>query len=791
MSLVQAYNVVLFRSGATPSSPACALTLDQPWKLSAGLKPDVNQATMPFTEFQKIADLNATGQVEFYFTADPSAGGKPDFIMAGVRIIDIEPLSLANVQTVPGHTAVQFAEYRVCFVDFREGFQAPRGGRLCYGPINMGSAGQPGPANSPTSSYSPPEPPLELNMAQLCTLCLSKMGLAIPAGGLPATLNNVNAPRNLKWFGNHAPGELEKLLTAAGHVFCPHLDGTYSIEQPLGSILAQFGKPPGGGAYASIAAGNSSKIDQRGRYCAITSAPTRAISTQTITGPGEGLFEYVVQSYSTGDWVTIDSVWGSDEVAGRIYNAWLSGGWEGVQAIKAGGNVPPNLPADAWDIGQVDQIFSFIRISSTLLRNKELSPVLGRRFEADGSDHPIQVIATGAAVGGPGVTGWTTAAGPVTFDVLHRIDGNVLFLHAPAFTLDQSGFWWGIRPGNMTVRCSFEQNETNPAAQADTTGAEPPLIGTYYSSGWASAAAGTSQLDADATQEILDGQTIGALILDHPELRLLIVDGNEINRAALDTVAQMLAAVYLKPAVQQATTQAVVGFASIQPSGAISSVEWDQKDVKTTAHVLDYYTAAAAVGIHDIRKLYGGTGSGQAASEAHPHQAKTQSSRESLGASGNSPAVLPLMPSPPRPVLGLPVWVWSTGGIAGQGGAYNGMVLTDPSAVTIESGIGGVQIDFGSIKGTACILIVPAENDRTTHNLPTQRLVMGSPAPSLSAQLGLAPRIPTYWVDWDPDAIRDIGWDPVNHLLRDATVTDPQPADWKTITPFVDCAMGT
>jgi hypothetical protein len=818
MSQMQFYNVVYFLpSASSASSPSpVALTLDRPWKLSAGLKPDINQATCPAPEFAKISDVNAGGSIQFWFSNNPSGTsgtGGADMVIQDVKIVDIEPIGLGKfISTAGGSVAPQqgYHEYRLSFSDFRESFVAPRGGRLAVGPINVGNAGKPTGTTSTTSTSAEVATP-ELNMVQLVTLCLQSMNVQTPEGAwasgnwgnIPSSLNDVDAPRNLKWFGNHAPTELEKLLTLAGHVFCPHCDGTFTIEQMTASGSPTLGTSSG--QYTMIPAGNSQKIDQRGEYVVIGSWPTRVINTETLTGPNGtagSTFEFVVYSggtSGTGKWVTLAEYFGSDATAASAFEAWVLGGQQGL-SLYAQQNpaLAPLLATLA-----MGQAFSCVRVTAQTAQHF-ISPILAACFEADGTTRPIQITANAAAKNTAGSWYMPSGSGQTAlqFQATHRLEGNVLALSAPAFKVDSNGNFQPLGSSDMTLRISIEQFQTNPAAQGDTTGAQPQLSPLYYMSGWSAGADGTPmQLSDDDTQNAVNGRTKGVLTIARPELRSLIVDGEEINRATLDAVAKTIAGKYLKPGAGSGTVvQSCIGFAFCQPSGLVTSIEWDQKAVRTTARCNDWYTAASAVGIHDIRKLEGGTGSGQSDSEAHPHESTTQSDRSSLGASGDSPRTLALAPSPAAPGGYATPWGWSTGPLAGVGGAYNGMVLTNP-AQAITVGAGFIQISFSAgvgsgspAAGTACVIIVPAENDSTIASLPSQVLIGLTPMPpmpALSAALGVAATVPIYLAQWDPTAIRSVTYDPIGHNFNDSVFSSPTVPQQKLIVHLVDCITGT
>src|SRR5687767_2390665 len=88
------FNTITFASDDLPGVRV-ALTLEDEWVVTAGLRPNVNRAIVPYREYELIADRSPTGTVEFWNTQDPfdSGGeGTPDVQLAKWTIVEVEPV---------------------------------------------------------------------------------------------------------------------------------------------------------------------------------------------------------------------------------------------------------------------------------------------------------------------------------------------------------------------------------------------------------------------------------------------------------------------------------------------------------------------------------------------------------------------------------------------------------------------------------------------------------------------------------------------------------------------------
>jgi hypothetical protein len=290
---------------------AVAVEFESGFVLEAGLKPNVNQARVSYLELEKLGtELNITGQIQFFYNANPnSTGSGPNSGTAGSPDVAIKKVTLVDVDAktmgiVPGETEVRVVEWTVYFADFRCGFIAPRGGRLRQGYLNVydaqlakASAGLPAGAQE---AGLPNVGDISKN-SELMQYCLSAMNMA----GTPIRTDIADAflpSLNLQWHGSHAPSELQKLLAKCNLVFCPHLDGTASIE-----LIGDKGRPapkiPDGDLIHDV---SIPSIDRRGKSVVFSSSPHGKLVTDTISGPNSDTWQFVVQD-SNDQWVDIST----------------------------------------------------------------------------------------------------------------------------------------------------------------------------------------------------------------------------------------------------------------------------------------------------------------------------------------------------------------------------------------------------------------------------------------------------------------------------------------------------
>jgi hypothetical protein len=641
------------------------LTLESAWKRRCGLAPDLNQAAVPWTEMQKLGqNLDLTGTIEFWYQTDPAAANAvPDVRLMGERLIDCEPREAREVAGV----GVIVPEYRLSFADFREGYVSPRGGRVAIGEAN---AGEKPPQQSLGSAPTPPDPMAvpEKTTTELIQACLDKMNLGGVA--IPAAAGSIEAPRNIKWFGNHAPTELHKLLDLCGIVFVPGLNGMATLAQMTSDGTPQL---PAGEVLPEM---KVSAADRRGKVVIFSSYPSRTIVTGDDDGPDPGTWFFVVQD-RFDEWVSIDAC-----------------------------NLLPGGPAShiADNFARVPlkyqeriraQVYRFIQANQDMPAGA--APILNDRFEANGRSYPISVTAS-VAVQDRSTGRWGNTAGPIEIAVKFRLDPDILQLDRPLITVtgptyDALGSYGG--PANFTVRSSYED--------AEQQGQAGDWLPKYFHAGFSrtGAAGGIDTLADGDVENAIDGATKDAIILTRPELRLFRVDDQEVNKDALTSAAKSQAAQFLKEASKPNRILATRGFTSIAPSGLVSEVEWDQKSLKTTLKLCDWYVPSGALEIRgELRKLEaggpgagggagdgGGSGGGiSAGGDRYPNQTAMQSERAAQGESGAAMRIDPIAPLDPPTWPGVQVSIVKVNTATNMGGLY-GILEVTGNPTGLEAGI--------------------------------------------------------------------------------------------------------
>ena len=631
------FNLITFRPDVEGVAPRIFLKLDGGWKRTAGLKPDINRAFVSYHEFAKLGgDANVIGTVEFWYTASP-VGGTPDVALKGERIVAVE----ASGQGVTPDTATTGSttyEYLVFFADFRERWVSPRGGRLEMGVFNQGP---PARASIGPRPYNPDDDPAtlergpQLDLRDMINLCLAKMG----SGGiaLPKAVDGIDAPRDVKWFGNHAPTELEKLLSLCGCVLCPELDGTPSIQAMTNQGTPTF---PAG---EQLPTQSIPKVDRRGKYVVFSSYPSRAIGTQT-----DSVNPTLAATDSSLDWQFV-----CQDKAGNWVQLWK------CDLITAA--YPDVLTALRDEFYLVDPVYKervFAQAMSCIRALQQppaaVSPVLNRRFEADGLDYAIQVK---AAIAVQSSGDWANAASPIEIAASHRNDQDVLFLSSKLIQIGSATsttpfLYRNISgPAPFTVRYSYEMSQPLDVEVKGSNAIRyfPLYFHVGFVAGGAAGGVGgnVTQMSDDDVENAIDGNTGDAIILTRPQWRLLNVDGEDVNRDALVAKGQAEAGKYLADASVPDRICASRGFSPVAPSGLVTEVEWDQVSLKTTCRLADWFSVAGNLSEqHELRKE---ERAGVAGAETYPNQGITESTRTANFEAGATQPVLPISPQPMPP----------------------------------------------------------------------------------------------------------------------------------------------
>jgi hypothetical protein len=708
------YKIVTFNAGGT----RIALTLDGAWRLSAGLKPDTNSALVPYTEWDKLGVPDAEGTIEFWFTTppgdaegDPGVGGQPDVSLDGWRIVEVRSSKIG----IPlGQTAPRVIEYHVFFQDGREQFVEPRGGRLRLGLINAGAA----PADDADAQVP------EMSLSQLIQACVSKMGATVD-GSLPADVDQVDAPRDLKWFGNHAPSELAKLLDLAGLAFCPQSDGTFNLQRVTNDGTPQI---TGGTLLPEVPI---PAIDRRGKIVIFSSFPLPITETLTLEGPRDDQWQFVVQD-SIGRWKAPADC---DLVNN---NGGLLAQWQ-----KKFADV--DLKYRARITGQA---YRFIRLgdgsnppageASRPLPPAQQSPVLNRLIQQDGSVSDLTVTAKVATFDQKSGQ-WSNTSG-VTVPARFKSGSNILELGSALIQVSQptNDLWGGaqeLSKGDVQVTFTIPQYEQVQSATGSGAGAnwQPK----YFHVGFQRSGGGVTQLSDDAVANALDGGARDAVVIPCGELlRLRVYNDNPANKADLVALAQGWADRLLANANKPMRVIEAAGFASCEISGLVSEIEWDQEHVRTAVGVNNWYRPAGVIDAATLGQLEGRSGGNAqgeagagAAAGAFPLESLTQSTRQSLGEPGATLPMVPLQPIAAPPAPPPETAIAQVGDFIGAG-AYNGtLMLGDIDDEQTASDL--TMANEGLTFGPSCLILVTEEDSAVVDgfgNAPkgVQRLMHGS-----------------------------------------------------------------
>lgn len=711
------HNVVTFLPIPDPSTHASAdpnkriaLTLEGPWKLSAGLRPDVNRAIVPYTEFDKLgigggnADLN--GAIEFWYTSAPTPAGKPDVRLFNWRIVDVEAGQIAIPVGAVGNSP-RVVEYRLFFADFREQFVEPRGGRLRVGLLNAGprpltqglaagnlsSSTSVGPVGAADSTGAQPAATVipEWSLSQLMTECLNRMGYAKPL--LPPGLDAIAAPRDLKWFGNHAPTELAKLLEMASAVFCPLFDGTGQVR-----LITTKGDPKITAADAIMPQIKVPAIDRRGKTVVFSSYPLSTTVTQVLQGPRADQWYFVLQD-SQGKWQSLDKCDLVNQSGG------LLGHWQ-TQFQNIPEQFRQRVMAQAYkflQLGDANPANTGLTNNNTPAPSRpagQISPVFTRRIESDGSLQDLEVTGKIARWDATQQQ-WINSTGQMRIPCQFKADNNIIQLAAAVIqvtnpTNDLFGDAREVKFGDITVRFT-----TNNYVQ-DSQGTWRP---DYLHVGFQQQAGKIMQLDPDTVQNLLDSNSSAhdVIFVDRPELRLRIVTDNPRNRDQIIASAASLAAQYLVRSGDPMRIIQAQGFAFCAIDGLVSQVEWDQQRCLTTVTINDWYRPGGALDGPTLLKAErsGPGGGGIAMAQAYANQMIVQEQRNMLGEPG---ATTPTEAVNPYQIPVLPTGGPSIVQIGGNGsgaGLFNGTLYQGKPSI---DGVSDLSMPAGLTAGQACIV---------------------------------------------------------------------------------------
>lgn len=637
MSNITGANIVTFECNGA----SVAVEFESDFKLEAGLKPDINSAKVPYLELAKLGGIfTQPGSLVFSSTAEGSA----DVTIQNIYIVDLQP---ARVETVAGGDGPIVIEWTVHFADFRFAYVAPRGGRLRFGVLNP-SGTQPTDTTDEGSSAAPNGiGGTAIKLSVLIQNCLDAMGSSAAMNGDP---DSVDPPMDLQWHGNHAPTELEKLLDLAKLAFCPHLDGSASIET-IGE-----GTPPSIPPGREIGSFDCGQVELRGKTVVIFSAPTPVIMTETINDiamSGSKTWEYVVQD--------LDKTWKSLEEDPEVL-----GGFDPVQLIRQSFAQldPPDKALEA-------QLFHCIRLN-TQYYPPPLQPILTQRFEQDQSVGRPQIKANVATLPDDGVS-IPSNASMMDCNCILKSEDTILVSDVrlgkmsgtPGSREDYNNLFEVLSNGDLSVRFSHEKLDDN-------------YLPCYYVSSWQSDGAGgatkTSSGGDVGAQSAFSSPDPNTLIVSVPAFQLLNVDGTDTNLSDLDGKAQAIAPAYLSDNQMQATEVRAVGFVAADCNGLITKIEYAQRHPLTTFFLNHWYRPHTKHAKHLHRRYQKKEG----IDENYPHQHEQHQKRTGLGLSGATQPNLPHGAAGGPDLPGEMVLVGIIGTETG-GGRYGGTILCGPS----------------------------------------------------------------------------------------------------------------
>ncbi len=499
------------------------LELQGPLTLTAGLKPNVWSAKCSYVEFNKLGgQVNLPGTIGLWYSVPPPAApagpfaGQPDVSIEDCRICDVQ---VGEIGEVIGSQTPIIAEYHLSFCDNRDRFVEPRGGRLVYGLINPSRPQPPQDSSSPSPTPTPTgvqqdDGTWTMSLSQMILACLNSMGVSNT--NLP-DLSTIDAPNDVKWFGNHAPTELAKLLVLANCVFCPDLaNGGGSVKQ-IG-----VGDAPSFGADA-IPVLSIPPCDRRGSAVIFSSYPTRVTQTEDIDGPDDSKWQFVVHD-TDGTWQAI------------------------ATATITGGDLPSLVRTNFASVDEAkreqlaEEAYRCIRLASSYVP-PALSPMLRQAFGNDSAGKPVDlyVHATIAQLD-PSTGLYSNSSGAVDVAVTHIHEGNVLQLERPigkvsAATTDPNAYFQEVTSG-ITVHVSYED-----AYQKD--GKWYPL---YFHCGFKLDSGGSVVAMAhDEISNAIDGAAASrdTFFVTRPDWRARTYNGANQNQSDLAAQGSILAAQYL------------------------------------------------------------------------------------------------------------------------------------------------------------------------------------------------------------------------------------------------------
>jgi hypothetical protein len=572
----------------------CAVEFDAGFKLSSGMKPDVNHARVSPIELQKLGpNPGVTGALFWYGNNDPEAdedGSGADVVMTFISIVDVQPEELGESPQL-GY-GVQVLVWRVFFADWRDGLQFPRGGRLNLGLMNQSPVASSVTADHAMSGDKTLYEDLYQN-SELLTMCFKAMNIDDWATA-PDDADNIDPVTNLQWHGTHAPTALADLMSKVGATFCPHLDGTASVE-----VIGE-GDQPQPDASDVIAWLNIPAIDRRGKVAILTSAPAPKKQTQWIGGPTGDTWQFVIQD--TNDvWFNIAE--GSDWADFRE-QCGFDDNIRPIDVLNIFEKLAASSDATA-DFGKVqnrvrEQLYRCVRLSPDQYP-PDKTPILRFVFEADGSTTYISCQAIIAQQVAPGI--YRDSADPMDLPCAQCVEGCMLQFHDLLVKTndgsdpDNTGQFmelYGGDPEGDGSDADLQIRVTQEMVIQDTDDAGNTIYKPdYYEIGFTGDGQGNPQKMSDGdVQNALDKPDRNTTLHWRPEWTNSLVwnvDGTDTDHSTIDSAAAAEAKNLLQNLSQPSQELHIRGFFDCDLNGIISEIQWLQKEYKTVIKINQYY----------------------------------------------------------------------------------------------------------------------------------------------------------------------------------------------------------
>jgi hypothetical protein len=595
-----------------------------------------------------IFDDNLTGTVKFYYSYDEPDPVAPqidqyDVALQEQKIIDVKPerygqaVDLSKPATNPASIPLTILSYIVTFADIRQQFVHPFGGRVVVGEINktpfkvaklpLGTVTTGGGGTVTGGATTDANGNGLLNPQQLARILLIKMGL--DENLAVNSLSDMAKIFDLEWRGNHAPTELEKVLQATGHTLCVDMTGKIKIVQ-----ISQ-GKVPVIPAPRLVAQLPFVPFERRGASVAFTSAPNAVLETKWYydlvsddTG-ADGAWEFVIQDKDK-NWVRLSE-------SGYVKDAfdaiqWLRGNRTttkdeaGNDVKDANGNLVYStayLPS-----GVYNQLFRCIRLFPDTYSP---APIL-REVWLDTDKRSAIDVQAKIAVQRNGI--WSNSKVFVPVTVLSIADnGHVLCLNDRLLQVDtptdrRDNGCHQIDNSDLKVHLTrelYEQVETRGVAKPGQTGVQR-YVPKYFEAACIQELGQISAPDDAGASNLIDaGKTP---IYRRPNMRLLKVDGKDINRASLIDQCSVEAEGLLTGSGDPAYDIIVKGFYPGDLDGVVGNITYDQEGLRTTFNTRTFFLPHADH-IAEYQKAEE-TGVG----EKFPKQGATQGAKAATGESG-------------------------------------------------------------------------------------------------------------------------------------------------------------